>query len=62
MTCVYTVALQRGGNKISGLPPLQGGIKGGKSDLYIHGSPFQGELEGVKKLLKHALNLRSDIT
>ena len=34
-TCVYTVALQRGGNKISGLPPLQGGIKGGKSDMRV---------------------------
>jgi len=27
--------LQRGGNKISGFPPLQGGIKGGKSDLRV---------------------------
>ena len=42
MTCVYTVALQRGGNKISGLPPLQGGIKGGKSDLCVHGSFLRG--------------------
>jgi len=27
--------LQRGGNKISGLPPFQGGIKGGKSDMRV---------------------------
>jgi len=27
--------LQRGGNKISGFPPFQGGIKGGKSDLRV---------------------------
>ena len=27
--------LPRGGNKISDLPPLQGGIKGGKSDLRV---------------------------
>ncbi len=27
--------LQRGGNKISSFPPLQGGIKGGKSDLCL---------------------------
>jgi hypothetical protein len=35
--------LQRGGNKISGLPPLQGGIKGGKSDLCVHGSLAKGD-------------------
>jgi hypothetical protein len=33
--------LQRGGNKISGLPPLQGGIKGGESDLCTYGKPFR---------------------
>jgi len=38
-----TLPLQRGGNKISGLPPLQGGIKGGKSDLCVHDSPCKGE-------------------
>jgi hypothetical protein len=27
--------LQRGGNKISSFPPLQGGIKGGKSPTYV---------------------------
>jgi hypothetical protein len=30
-----TLPLQKGGNKISDLPPLQGGIKGGKSDVYL---------------------------
>jgi len=34
------VRLPWGGNKISGLPPLQGGIKGGKSDLCVQGSLF----------------------
>jgi hypothetical protein len=29
-----TLPLQRGGNKISSLPPLQVGIKGGNSNFY----------------------------
>ena len=38
-----TLPLQRGGNKISSLPPLQGGIKGGNSDLCVQGSSL-GEM------------------
>jgi hypothetical protein len=31
-----TLPLQRGGNKISGLPLLQGAIKWGKTNLWVH--------------------------
>jgi len=37
--------LQRGGNKISGLPPFQGGIKGGKSNMRV--------LQGIFSLGNH---------
>jgi len=37
--------LQRGGNKISDLPPLQGGIKGGNSEMrFLQGIFFLGNL------------------
>jgi hypothetical protein len=35
-----TLPLQRGGNKISSFPPLQGGIKGGESDLWLDDGRF----------------------
>jgi len=38
--CVHRSPLQRGWNNISRLPPFQGGIKGGKSDLRIQGIFF----------------------
>jgi len=37
--------LQRGGNKISDLPHLQGGIKGGNSEMrFLQGIFFLGNL------------------
>lgn len=46
-----TLPLQRGGNKISGLPLLQGAIKWGKTNLWVHLS-LGGEFKSSPKRKK----------